>query len=247
MKRPRSLVWLVCGAAVLIPAVGAAQSSCGPGVGLTPVRTIRAADLPQTANPAAPAADLQLAPGEVVLTFDDGPVAGSTQRVIDILSKACAKATFFVIGRRVEQNLALVREARNKGHTIGSHTLSHADLQKLAPEAAAGEIEAGQAAAAKAVGASPQLFRYPAWRRTAETDAFLASRNLRAVYADISPEDWRNEPAAVSFERARTLLEKRGRGVIVLHDAQSNTPELLERLIAHLVGNGFRLVHLTGD
>jgi len=62
---------------------------------------------------------------EVVLTFDDGPLAPYTTRILDTLASNCAKAAFFIVGRMANSSPDLVRRAYREGHTIGTHTENH--------------------------------------------------------------------------------------------------------------------------
>ena len=68
---------------------------------------------------------LPLAPGEVVLTFDDGPNPSSTNQVLKALADECLRATFFMVGRQARAHPQTVRQVRAAGHTIGTHTQNH--------------------------------------------------------------------------------------------------------------------------
>jgi hypothetical protein len=83
---------------------------------------------------------------EVVLTFDDGPWPSSTRAVLDALQQHCTRATFFPIGKHALLHPEILREVAQKGHTIGTHTWSHARLGKITPEKAKEEIEKGLSA-----------------------------------------------------------------------------------------------------
>ena len=72
-----------------------------------------------------------LAPGEVVLTFDDGPSPSDTREIIAALAKECTKATFFIVGEMVALYPEIVKEVADQGHTIGTHTWSHRNLARL--------------------------------------------------------------------------------------------------------------------
>jgi hypothetical protein len=91
---------------------------------------------------------LRLEDHEVVLTFDDGPNPGTTDRILDALTKQCVKATFFIIGRNAEANPALVKRAYEAGETIGHHTYSHPakTLRLMSEPAAKADIDKGFAA-----------------------------------------------------------------------------------------------------
>jgi peptidoglycan-N-acetylglucosamine deacetylase len=82
-----------------------------------------------------------LADGEVVLTFDDGPLRPYTRPVLKALDAECTKATFFMVGQMALADPEMAREVARRGHTIGSHTWSHKNLKRLTPLKARGEIE----------------------------------------------------------------------------------------------------------
>src|SRR5687767_1580016 len=79
---------------------------------------------------------LGLARGEIILTFDDGPLPGTTPAILDALAKECVQATFFMIGKRAEAHPDIAARIREAGHSIGSHGYTHRELNGLAPEEA---------------------------------------------------------------------------------------------------------------
>ena len=105
-----------------------------------------------------------LRPGEVVLTFDDGPWLNNTPAVLKALADQCVKATFFPIGKHATYYPEILRQVYEAGHTIGSHTWSHQDLSKKSTdEEARNEIEKGVSAVRMALGHPiAPFFRFPA-------------------------------------------------------------------------------------
>src|SRR3984893_15654991 len=89
---------------------------------------------------------LPLRDHEVVLTFDDGPWPPTTPKVLATLSKQCVLATFFLIGRPALEYPTMVRRIAAEGHSIGTHTWSHSDLQAMPRIDAFAEIDDGIAA-----------------------------------------------------------------------------------------------------
>ncbi len=86
---------------------------------------------------------LHLEPKEFILTLDDGPVRKTTPEVLDFLKKECAKATYFLIGVNSLENPDLVRRIAEEGHTIGTHTQTHAYLSRIPIEKAQKQIDDG--------------------------------------------------------------------------------------------------------
>src|SRR6478735_11158663 len=138
----RFLVGSIYAAAALLlqaPVAGAEQSCPKDALGVS--RTI---EVDTTGGPwfGTPEGDPSfLAPGEVVLTFDDGPAPRSTRAILAALAAQCTKATFFVLGERAAEYPADVRETMAQGHTIGTHTWSHLNIKRLSEEQAKSQIE----------------------------------------------------------------------------------------------------------
>lgn len=84
---------------------------------------------------------LDLRDREIVLTFDDGPVPATDQRILASLAAACVRATFFLIGKPASEHPELVRKIAAAGHTVAHHGWSHHNLKMMTPEDAKGEID----------------------------------------------------------------------------------------------------------
>jgi peptidoglycan/xylan/chitin deacetylase (PgdA/CDA1 family) len=201
---------------------------------------------------------LPLNAGEYVLSIDDGPNPATTLKLLDIFDRACVHASFFMIGRHAEANPTLARRVVQSGGSVGSHSYSHGNIGLLPPREREAEITDGVDAVEKAAyGAArpsdaPRLFRLPGGPGLPPTPpadwmAFLKARHLVLAGYDLSPQDWRNSPPQESF--ARLFLNIPDRGVIVMHDGQSNTPALLQMVLAELEKRHARVVtlRLAGD
>lgn len=186
-----------------------------------------------------------LAPGEVVLTFDDGPAPRSTRPILAALAAQCTKATFFVIGEMAAEHPNVVREVAEQGHTIGTHTWSHLNLKRLPDGKMKVQIEAAVTAVEKAAGVPiAPFFRYPYLSSSDATIAYLKSRNIAQFAIDIDSFDWRSRNASSVVRRVMSVLEQRGRGIILLHDIHPSTAAAVPELLAELKAKGFRVVHL---
>src|SRR5712691_819668 len=118
-----------------------------------------------------------LRPKEVVLTFDDGPWPNNTPAVLAALAAHCIKATFFPIGKHAIWHPEILKQVAAAGHSIGTHTWSHADLSKKSKEEATREIEMGASAVHMAVaGPTAPFFRFPALRHPPELVTYLGQR-----------------------------------------------------------------------
>lgn len=187
-----------------------------------------------------------LEPGEVVLTFDDGPLPSHTRTVLKALAQHCVKATFFPVGKLAVGYPEVLREVITAGHTIGSHTFNHSDLSKGDAEKATEEIERGISAVRKAAGtATAPFFRYPFLRHSDATLSHLASRNVAIFSTDIDAFDFKVQASDRIVKTVMKKLEKQGKGIILMHDIQPSTAKALPKLLEALKAKGYRVVHLT--
>lgn len=186
-----------------------------------------------------------LAPGEVVLTFDDGPSPRVTRKVLAALAKECTKATFFVVGEMLAEHPEIVKEAAEQGHTIGTHTWTHPNLARLSLPEVTREIEATFDAAQKA---SPEpvapFFRYPFLSSSKLAVDYLKSRNIGQFAVDIDSSDWRVRSSKGVIARVMAGLKKRGRGIILMHDIHKWTADALPELLAEIRTGGYKVVQL---
>ena len=191
---------------------------------------------------------------EVALTFDDGPDPEVTPRVLDFLDDHGAKATFFCIGRRVEQHAALAREIVDRGHSIENHTYHHSHtfafrlyrgLEK--------EILRGQDAIENTVGRRPVYLRTPAGMRNFFLDPLLHHLRLTLVaWTRRGFDTTTGDPNRVLPRLVRGLS---GGDILLLHDGNSAEQpnghpvvlDVLPRLLDHLDRRGVVAVPLPAN
>jgi peptidoglycan/xylan/chitin deacetylase (PgdA/CDA1 family) len=192
---------------------------------------------------------LPLADREVVLTFDDGPLPKYSNEILAILAAHCAKATFFLVGSQANANPQGVRKVRDAGHTVATHTQNHpTGMDRLPLDRSRQEIEQGIASvtAALADGTAPAPFlRIPGLRVNDGIEEFAASKGLQLWSADFPADDWRNVSANRVYELAMQRLEKKGKGILLLHDIQPRTVTALPRILRELKARGYRIVHVV--
>jgi peptidoglycan-N-acetylglucosamine deacetylase len=192
---------------------------------------------------------LPLADKEVVLTFDDGPWPATTPRVLDALKHECVRATFFLIGRNAAAAPALVRREQAEGHTVASHTWSHALLDRRSVAAAQTEIDRGIAAVDAALGrpgdqaAAPRFFRFPGFAATPALLDRLAKRGIVVFGADLWASDWNRMTAPWELHLVLGRLAAAGRGIILFHDTKAATAAMLSPFLYALKSRGYRIVH----
>ncbi len=186
-----------------------------------------------------------LQPGEVVLTFDDGPWPHNTQEVLAALAANCTKAVFFPIGEHTMWAPEILKQVDAAGHTIGSHTWSHKDLSKLSAQDAKDEIEKGISAVAWGLGhpASP-FFRFPALRHPPEMVTYLGERNIAIFSTDMDSFDFKIHKPQQVIASVLTKLKKNGKGIVLMHDFQRGTADGAPELLKQLKVNGYKVVFM---
>jgi peptidoglycan/xylan/chitin deacetylase (PgdA/CDA1 family) len=187
---------------------------------------------------------------EVVLTFDDGPWLGHTPAVLKALADQCLRATFFSIGQHATYYPEILRQVIAAGHTVGSHTWSHADLQavvkKGGPDAAEEEIEKGASAVRMMAGAPiAPFFRFPDLRHPPEMVTYLSERNIASFSTDIDSWDFKIKKPEELTKSLMSKLQKAGKGIILMHDFQKVTSIALPQILDQLQKNGFKVVHMV--
>ena len=188
---------------------------------------------------------------EVVLTFDDGPWPGNTSAVLKALTDECLKGTFFEIGKHATWHPEITKQVIEAGMTVGTHTWSHKDLARNPYakdlEQAEQEIEMGNSAVhMAAAGASiAPFFRFPDLQHPPQLLAYLGERNIAIFSTDIDSRDFKLHKPEEVIKSVMSQLEKRGKGIILLHDFHHNTAEALPELLRQLKAAGYKVVHMV--
>jgi peptidoglycan/xylan/chitin deacetylase (PgdA/CDA1 family) len=183
---------------------------------------------------------------EVVLTFDDGPWV-STPMVLKALADECVKATFFAIGKHATYYPDILRQVVKAGHSVGSHTWSHADLSKKTVEEAKEEIEKAVSAVKWALGdagSEAPFFRFPALRHPPEMVTYLGERNIAIFSTDLDSFDFKLRKPEQVIKSVMTKLAKHGKGIVLMHDFQQGTAHATPQLLAELKAAGYKVVHM---
>jgi len=184
----------------------------------------------------------------LALTYDDGPNEPHTLRLLEVLAKHEAQATFFLIGRYVRQRPDIVREIAKAGHAIGNHTFTHPLLIFKSETEIRKELSACQSAISDTIGESPKLFRPPFGGRRPAVLRIARELGLQPIMWNVTGYDW-NAPPAEVIER-KVASRMRGGDVILLHDGghkqmgadRSQTVLATDRLIARYRNEGYAFV-----
>ena len=183
---------------------------------------------------------------EVVLTFDDGPWPVNTPAVLKTLAEECTTGIFFPIGKHATYYPEILKQVMAAGHSIGSHTWSHAALvnKKLTEQQRKDEIEKGFSAVKWALGGkSPApFFRFPALQHPPEMVTYLGTRNIAIFSCDLNSFDFKASKAQTIIDNVMRKVEKNGKGIILMHDFQKHTAEALPELLKKLKAGGYKVV-----
>lgn len=244
----RRLGALIVGLAALAPLPAAAQTQCPNPEALGISRTV---EIDTTGGPGFGLEQYKaydfLLMKEVVLTFDDGPWPNNTRMVLEALAAQCVKAVFFPIGKHALYHPEILKEVAAQGHTIGSHTWSHANLgdKRMTPEKAKEEIEKGLSAVKLAMGAAPApFFRFPYLKDPAPLLSYLGERNIGIFSMDLDSFDFKFRKPEQVLKTVMAKLEKKGKGIILMHDFQAGTAKALPELLSELKAKGYKVVHV---
>jgi peptidoglycan/xylan/chitin deacetylase (PgdA/CDA1 family) len=184
---------------------------------------------------------------EVVLTFDDGPWPINTPSVLKTLADECTTGIFFPIGKHSTYYPEILKQVAAAGHTVGSHTWSHATLtnKKLTEDQRKEEIEKGFSAVKWALGASPSpFFRFPALQHPPEMVTYLGTRNIAMFSCDLDSFDFKARNPQQVIDVTMKKLDKLGKGIILMHDFHKHTAEALPALLRKLKAGGYKVVQM---
>ena len=160
-------------------------------------------------------------PGQMALTYDDGPNDPHTQNLLDLLAEHQAKATFFLIGKYIRQRPDLVRAIRSAGHAIGNHTESHPNLIFTPASRVKEELESCSKALQDATGEATSWFRPPFGGRRPEVLRIARKLGLQPVMWSVTGYDWSAESSRAIINKVVKQVEGRSRKrgeIILLHD-----------------------------
>lgn len=183
--------------------------------------------------------------GEVVLTFDDGPHPAYTMPILDALDEHCIKATFFMVGRQALAFPKFAREVGRRGHSVGTHTWSHANLGRSSADKVRSEIELGISAVQLALnGPTAPMFRFPYLSDPRSAQEYLKSRDTANISIDVDSHDFRTRSPSRMISNVLKGLDGKKKGIILFHDIQPSTAQGIRQLLSELKARGYRIVHM---
>lgn len=186
----------------------------------------------------------------IYLTFDDGPSAAYTMKLLDLLDMYHIRASFFVVGKFAEENPEIIQRMQETGHTIGLHSLEHISAY-IQPPGYPKKDFSRSVKILKQLGINPRFYR-PPWGHTRSCTRKLAKQyGLEIIYWDVMAEDWKGNTSAE--EIAEKLLTRTRPGHIVcLHDgrgkkgAPERTINALKTVLPLWIKKGYQF-HTIGE
>jgi peptidoglycan/xylan/chitin deacetylase (PgdA/CDA1 family) len=187
---------------------------------------------------------------QIALTYDDGPNDPHTLKLLDVLAKRSVRATFFMIGRYVQQRPDIARAVAQAGHVIGNHTFTHPLLIFESAARTRTQLLQCRSALQDAVGEHSNLFRPPFGGRRPATLRVARALGLETVMWNVAGYDWNAPPAAVIEKKI--VRQMRGGDVILLHDGghrvmgadRAQTVIATDNLIRRYKDQGYEFVTL---
>jgi peptidoglycan/xylan/chitin deacetylase (PgdA/CDA1 family) len=180
----------------------------------------------------------------VAMTFDDGPNATLTPKLLDLLAAHHMKATFFVVGQNAADHPEILKRAVREGHEIANHSWSHPNFGKMGDDAVRRELQKTDDAIKAAIGTRPTLMRPPYGSITARQKNWInESFGYRIILWDVDPLDWKRPgPSVVTH---RIVNEARPGSIILAHDIHPPTIEAMPATFGQLQEKGFKFVTVS--
>lgn len=176
----------------------------------------------------------------IALTFDDGPHPEITKQILALLEKYNAKATFFMIGSRVQYYPGLVREVRENGHELGNHTWTHPVLTKMSPADIEKEYNSTEEAIIHATGEHSTVFRPPYGAINEEVRNIIPCKSINWT---IDTLDWKYHDSEKLFPMVKKALHNNA--IVLMHDIHQSTADGLEPVLAYLQEEGYEFLTVS--
>jgi len=198
-------------------------------------------------------------PGDVALTFDDGPDSSWTPKILDVLKREHVPATFFVIGENAMEHPLLLKRLVNEGHELGNHSFTHPNLAWLTPEETRLELNATQRLVEAYTGHALRLFRAPYFgdAEPTTTDELVPTATAQEdgytnVGLHVDPGDWKRPGVRriVQSTIDQVVHPQPGRSaqIVLLHDGggdRAQTVAALPAIIDGLRARGYHFVPVS--
>lgn len=180
----------------------------------------------------------------IAMTFDDGPSAKLTPKLLDLLAAHHIKATFFLIGQNVAENPEIVAREAREGHEVANHSWSHPNLAKMSDEGVRGQLHKTEDAIRSASDNRPTLLRPPYGSISLRQKKWINQEfGYKIVLWDVDPLDWRRPGPNVVCNRI--VKNTRAGSIVLAHDIHPGTIEAMPCVLSQLEAKGFKFVTVS--
>ncbi len=176
----------------------------------------------------------------IALTYDDGPAGESTKRILDVLEKYDARATFFVLGSRIPSYYKNMQRADKLGCEIANHTYSHINLPSNSNTSILNEINKTNSLVKQYTGKTPKLIRAPGGSTNQRVRDCV---NMPFIYWSIDTRDWEHRSASKTVASIKNNV--RDGAIVLMHDIHMPTAGASETIIPWLINQGYQLVTVS--
>ena len=253
----RHRLLLLCGLTLLASTTARAQQPAGaqPPASQPPVQPAAA----QPAEPVRPpqTAGTQTTPGKqitfnsvyvdqpyIAITFDDGPHATLTPKLLDMLAARRLKATFFIIGQNGAEYPDIMKRIVREGHELANHSWSHPNLAKMSDDAVRAQMQKTDEVIEAAAGKRTTLMRPPYGSITPRQKEWInESFGYRTIIWDVDPFDWRRPGAGVI--RDRIVSQTQPGSIILVHDIHPGSIDAMPETFDQLTAKGFKFATVS--
>ncbi|WP_051946277.1 polysaccharide deacetylase family protein [Verrucomicrobium sp. BvORR106] len=180
----------------------------------------------------------------IAITFDDGPHATNTPRLLDILAERNIKATFFVVGRNVREYPAILRRIIAEGHEVGNHSWSHMALSTLTPDKVRQELGKTHDAVLQAAGYQMRLMRPPYGATNLRVKQICFQEfHYPSIIWTVDPLDWKQPGSSVVAQHI--VAGTRSGAIILAHDIHAATIDAMPDTLDTLLAKGYHFVTVS--
>lgn len=180
----------------------------------------------------------------IAMTFDDGPSAKLTPKLLDMLKARGIKATFFVVGTNAAEYPQIIKRMVDEGHEIGNHSWSHPALNKLGAASLRKQLEDTNAAIVKGGAPRPVVMRPPYGATSARLNkVFDEEYGMKSILWSVDPLDWKYRNSTKVYN---SIVQKAHPGAIILaHDIHASTVEAMPEVFDTLLAKGYQFVTVS--
>jgi peptidoglycan-N-acetylglucosamine deacetylase len=209
-----------------------------------PSRPAAPASAPASAGPQVTFNSVHVDGPYIAMTFDDGPHATLTPKLLDMLAARKLKATFFIIGQNAVEYPDIMKRIVREGHELANHSWSHPNLGKMGDEGVRAQMQKTDEAIAAAAGKRTTLFRPPYGSITPRQKQWIHEEfGYKTIIWDVDPFDWRRPGPGVI--RDRIVTQTQPGSIILAHDIHQQTIDAMPDTFDQLTAKGFKFVTVS--